>query len=103
MNKLLIALVVSLVSLPAFSYDYNYGDNSSDGDSSSSYGTDNNSNDSSYESSTGTKYQYDTSSPSDNVEYGVDVDAQMRDEISVNPSRGLDRSMGQYGGGIYDD
>jgi hypothetical protein len=33
----------------------------------------------------------------------VDVDAQMRDQLSVDPSRSLDQSLGEYGGGIYDD
>jgi hypothetical protein len=31
---------------------------------------------------------------------GVDVDAQMRDRLSVDPAREIDRGLGQYGGGI---
>ena len=55
-----------------------------------------------YESSTGNRYQYDMSDPGDAVEYSVDVEAQMRDDMSVNPSREIDRGLGEYGGGIYD-
>ena len=55
-----------------------------------------------YESSTGNRYQYDLSDPGDRVEYGVDVDAQMRDDMSINPTRELDRGLGEYGGGVYD-
>lgn len=55
-----------------------------------------------YESSTGTRYQYDLNDPSDSVDYSVDVDAQMRDQLSVDPSRSLDKGLGEYGGGIYD-
>ena len=42
------------------------------------------------------------SNPSDRLNYGVDLDAQMRDQLSVDPSRSLDRGLGQFGGGIYD-
>ncbi|SMM99367.1 hypothetical protein SPONN_502 [uncultured Candidatus Thioglobus sp.] len=42
------------------------------------------------------------SDPSDRIDYSIDVDAQMRDRLSVEPSRDLDRGLGQYGGGIYD-
>ena len=63
---------------------------------------DNNSNNS-YKSYSGTSYQYDLSDPGDRVDYSVDVDAQMRDSISVDPTRSMDRDLGQYGGGIYDD
>jgi hypothetical protein len=49
------------------------------------------------------KYQYDMSYPIDRVDYSVDVDAQMRDQLSVDPSRSLDQSLGEYGGGIYAD
>jgi len=55
-----------------------------------------------YEGSSGARYQYDMSNPSDRLNYGVDLDAQMRDQLSVDPSRGLDRGLGQFGGGIYD-
>jgi putative salt-induced outer membrane protein YdiY len=55
-----------------------------------------------YESSTGNRYEYDLSNPGDRVRYDVDVGAQMRDEMSVSPTREIDRDLGQYGGGIYD-
>jgi hypothetical protein len=57
---------------------------------------------SNYQSNTGTSYQYDMSNPSDRLGYSVDLGAQMRDQLSVNPSRSLDRGLGQYGGGIND-
>lgn len=50
-----------------------------------------------YKSSSGTEYKYDLSNPSDKLKYSVDPSAQLRD--SVNPKVGLDRSLGQYGGG----
>ena len=53
-----------------------------------------------YRSSTGTQYQYDRSNPRDEVRYEVDVKAQMRDELSVDPRREIDQSLGQSGGGI---
>ena len=33
---------------------------------------------------------------------GVDLDAQMRDRLSVDPARDIDRGLGQYGGGIFE-
>jgi len=42
------------------------------------------------------------SNPSDRIDYSVDVDAQRRDQMNVDPSRSLDQGLGQYGGGIYD-
>ncbi|SMG62873.1 hypothetical protein BMETH_134112542406, partial [methanotrophic bacterial endosymbiont of Bathymodiolus sp.] len=76
----------------AYADDNNYGYESNQ--SSSNNG---------YESTTGTKYQYDMSYPIDRVDYSVDVDAQMRDQLSVDPSRSLDQRLGEYSGGIYDD
>lgn len=55
----------------------------------------------SYESTFGNKYQYDLSNPVDRLKYDVDLKAQLRDEMDVNPIRELDRDLGQYGGGIY--
>jgi len=52
-----------------------------------------------YQSSTGMQYQYDLSRPPDQIRYGIDPRAQIRDSISVDPRRDLDRSMGQVGGG----
>lgn len=61
-------------------------------DGSSSVGTYGSSELGRYESSTGHRYEYDLSDPGDQIEYSIDVDAQMRD---------LDRGLGEYGGGIY--
>lgn len=63
------------------------------------YGSDSNG----YEGSSGSRYQYDLSNPSDRNRYGIDLDAQRRDQMSLDPGRSLDRGMGQYGGGIYDN
>lgn len=51
-----------------------------------------------YRSNTGHQYKYDLSNPSDRIRYQVDPSAQIKD--GVNPLIQIDRSMGQYGGGI---
>lgn len=56
-----------------------------------------------YESTMGNKYQYDLSDPVDKMDYSVDLDAQMRDKMNINPSRELDKGLGEIGGGIFDD
>lgn len=55
-----------------------------------------------YRGNSGARYQYDLSRPGDEVRYSVDVGAQLRDQLrdSVDPRVEMDRSMGQYGGGI---
>ena len=63
-----------------------------------SYGADNGG----YEGYSGSRYQYDLSDPGDRIDYSIDIDAQHRDRMSVDPGRSLDRDLGQYGGGIYD-
>lgn len=50
-----------------------------------------------YEGSSGTKYQYDLSNFSDQQAYSLDLDAQRRDQMSLNPNRHLEN-----GGGIYE-
>jgi len=57
-----------------------------------------------YKSSTGTQYKYDLSKPDDRLKYGVDVDAQLNDNINMetNPNVNIDRNMNQYGGGVED-
>ncbi len=103
MKKLTLTLL--FVASGALAQDTDvYGNDSStqiygSGSSSGSYGT---SESRGYESSTGNRYEYDLSDPGDQLEYGVDLDAQMRDSTSVNPTRELDRGLGEYGGGIYD-
>lgn len=56
-----------------------------------------------YGSSSGTRYQYDFNDPSYQRAYSLDLDAQRRDQMNLNPDRRLDRGLGQRGGGIYDD
>lgn len=56
-----------------------------------------------YEGSSGSTYQYNLNNPVDKNNYSVDLDAQRRDQMNVNPGRNLDRGMGQYGGGINND
>jgi hypothetical protein len=48
-----------------------------------------------YQGPTGTQYQYDLSRPSDQIRYEVDPRAQIRDGISVDPRRDLDRDLGR--------
>ena len=73
----LVGLLFSLFGFEAFADGYNYQGHS------------------------GTKYKYDLSKPSDKVQYDIDVNAQMKDELnSWKPGVQLDRGMGQYGGGI---
>ncbi|OOS01636.1 hypothetical protein B0186_02765 [Canicola haemoglobinophilus] len=50
-----------------------------------------------YEGPSGTKYQYDLSNPMDKLAYELDLDAQMRDKLSLNLHRKLEN-----GGGIYE-
>lgn len=54
-----------------------------------------------YESAGGNRYQYNLSNPVDQIRYEYDRPAQIRD--AYNPRTNMDRGMGQYGGGIYDD
>jgi hypothetical protein len=87
--KVLVAgLTAALLSLPAIAWDSN---DAYDRSGNSNY---------MYKGSSGTQYQYDLSRPSDQIRYEVDVRAQMRDELSVDPRRELDQGLGQYGGGI---
>ncbi len=52
-----------------------------------------------YRGSSGMEYKYDLSKPTDQLRYGVDPGAQLRDSISVDPRREIDRGIGQQGGG----
>lgn len=56
-----------------------------------------------YEGSSGTRYQYDLGQPTERLRYSTDLDAQRRDQMSLEPGRSLDRSLGQQGGGILGD
>lgn len=62
-----------------------------------------NSSNSGYQSSSGVHYQYNMSNPGDSLRYSTDLNAQRRDRMNINQSRSLDRGLGQFGGGIYDD
>lgn len=53
-----------------------------------------------YSGSSGRRYQYDLSNPSDELRYDLDLSAQMRDEMNIDPRVDLDRSLGQNGGGV---
>ncbi len=64
------------------------------------YGSDDSSG---YTGSSGLKYQYDLSNPADRNRYSTDLNAQMRDKMSIEPSRTMDRGLGQFGGGVYDE
>lgn len=84
-----IGLLVAIIALPAMAWDY-------DNDPYDRSGNPNYR----YQGSSGTQYQYDLSKPSDQLRYELDLGAQMRDELSVDPRRELDQGLGQYGGGI---
>lgn len=53
-----------------------------------------------YRGLSGTSYRYDLSDPGQQMRYEMDPMAQMRDSISIDPRRDIDRSIGQFGGGI---
>jgi hypothetical protein len=86
-----VGLAFSSVSASSFAWNYMDENNSRD---NSNRG---------YESSFGNKYEYDLSRPIDRIRYNLDLGAQLRDSIDVNPTRNLERGLGQYGGGVYRD
>lgn len=49
-----------------------------------------------YVDNIGNKYQYDLKDPSDQLSYKIDLDAQMRDQLSLTLTRD------KNGGGIYE-
>lgn len=53
-----------------------------------------------YQGSSGAKYQYDLNNPADRNRYNIDLDAQRRDTMKINPGS-LDELKGQNGGGFY--
>lgn len=53
-----------------------------------------------YKSSFGNKYEYDLSKPIDQIKYDIDLKAQQRDELDINPVRDLERDLGEYGAGV---
>ncbi len=84
---ILVAVTLLFISSPAFADQSTLDYVSSDSD---------------YQGSSGTNYQYDLNNPSDNIEYGYDTNAQIRDSLSTDPGRTIDNGLGQYGGGIND-
>lgn len=84
-SKVGLGLLLSSVAIPVFAWNASNDHNSNKG----------------YESSFGNRYEYNLSNPSDSLRYETDPSAQLRDSIDVNPTRGLERGVGQYGGGAY--
>lgn len=98
--RVLLGSLLSLVLPTTALAQYDDEQDNSDGDYGNSYYQEN---DEGYESSFGNRYEYDLSDPGDRIMYEVDPDAQLRDSLDVNPERDLERSLGEYGGGILDD
>jgi hypothetical protein len=105
----LLAACFIVNSQPAIAWDDNYGTYGGHQGSQQQYDLNSQINDEPYdnrgnpqyryEGASGKKYQYDLSDPGDQIEYELDLDAQIRDEINPDPSIDLDRGMGQVGGG----
>lgn len=91
-----IVLGTFFIGCSVMAYDYGYKNPYSNNNYN------NNNSEYKYQGSSGTKYKYDLSNPADKIKYSVDVGAQLKDSINVNPRVGIDRGMGQYGGGIQD-
>lgn len=55
-----------------------------------------------YRGRSGAQYKYDLNQPLDAIMYRADPGAQLSDRINIpiNPSVGIDRSLGQRGGGV---
>lgn len=86
--KYIVALMFVLFSASVLSWDYS-------NEPYDQYGNPNYR----YEGISGQRYQYDLSDPGDQIEYGLDLDAQMRDQINPSPTIDLDRGINNYGGG----
>lgn len=55
-----------------------------------------------YKGNSGQKYKYDLNKQSDRNNYDADLATQNMDKLNapINPNVQMDRSQGQYGGGI---
>lgn len=53
-----------------------------------------------YKGFSGQRYQYDLSNPTDQLQYDMDINAQMKDSMNISPNTDMDRDMGQSGAGI---
>ena len=90
MKRLVLGIVVLALSSPAFAWDNQENDPyKRNGDPNYRY-----------QGGSGTQYQYDLSRPGDQLRYELDLKAQMRDQLSVDPRKELDQGLGQHGGGI---
>lgn len=76
-----------------------YGSSSEDSRTGSRGESDSGSSNSGYQGTSGARYQYNLNNAVDRVRYGADPAVQLRDRISVDPGRNVDRSTGQHGGG----
>ncbi|MBV5336721.1 MAG: hypothetical protein J0653_01570 [Deltaproteobacteria bacterium] len=55
-----------------------------------------------HESAMGNQYRYNLAQPVDKIMYDIDPAAKLYDKINipVTPSVGIDRSLGEHGGGL---
>ena len=56
----------------------------------------------SYIGPSGLRYKYDLSNPGDQIRYGLDIEAQIKDKTNADPRINIDRGLGGYGGGSFD-
>lgn len=106
MKGLMTLVVTGLFLVAPIAALSQYDDSDYNKENDDSYGYDrsyDSDQDKGYESSFGNRYEYDLSDPSDRIMYDVDPNAQLRDSIDVNPVRDVERSIGEYGGGVLDD
>ncbi|MFC1688283.1 hypothetical protein ACFL07_01315 [Pseudomonadota bacterium] len=106
MKGIMTLVVTGLFLVAPIAVLSQYDDNDNNKENDDSYGYDrsyDSDQDKGYESSFGNRYEYDLSDPSDRIMYDVDPNAQLRDSIDVNPLRDVERSIGEYGGGVLDD
>lgn len=69
----------------------------------SGYSSDDSGSSRGYRGSSGSRYEYDMNNPADRARYSINLDAQRRDQLSVDVGRSQDRLRGQYGGGLIDE
>ena len=106
MKKIMTLVSAGLLALAPISAMSQYDDDNGNEENDDDYGYDrpyDRDQEEGYESSFGNRYEYDLNNPSDRVMYEVDPNAQIRDSIDVNPVRDVERSIGEYGGGVLDD
>ena len=84
--KYILMIMFVFFLTPAFAWDNSQYD---------SYGNKNYT----HEGITGQRYKYNLKDPLDELDYRLDLDAQMMDRMNPNPLIDLDRRLGYYGGG----